>query len=121
MRQNVLLSAALLHDPKIIILDEPASGLDVGTSLTLRALVASRAQAGRIIFYSSHELDTVEKIATRVIILSKGRVVADDSVTNLRALRDSPSLEDVFSQLVLTHDVEAMAREIATLMKSPGC
>ena len=60
MRQKVLLSAALLHDPKIIILDEPASGLDVGTALTLRALVASLAKAGRIIFYSSHELDTVE-------------------------------------------------------------
>ena len=118
MRQKVLLSAALLHDPKIIILDEPASGLDVGTSLTLRALVASLAKAGRIIFDSSHELDTVEKISTRVIILSKGRVVADDSATNLRALRHSPSLEDVFSQLVITHDVEAMAGEIAALMKS---
>jgi hypothetical protein len=57
-------------------------------------------------------------IATRVVILSKGRVVADDSVSNLRALRHSPSLEDVFSQLVITHDVEAMAGEIAALMKS---
>jgi ABC-2 type transport system ATP-binding protein len=118
MRQKVLLSAALLHDPKIIILDEPASGLDVGTALTLRALVASLARAGRIIFYSSHELDTVEKISTRVVILSKGRVVADDSATNLRALRQSPSLEDVFSQLVITHDIEAMAGEIAALMRA---
>lgn len=117
MRQKVLLSAALLHDPKIIILDEPASGLDVGTALMLRALVASLARAGRIIFYSSHELDTVEKISSRVIILSKGRVVADDSAANLRALRQSASLEDVFSQLVITHDVDALAGEVAALMR----
>lgn len=118
MRQKVLLSAALLHDPKIIILDEPASGLDVGTALMLRALVASLARAGRIIFYSSHELETVEKISTRVIILSGGRVVADDSAANLRALRQSASLEDVFSQLVITHDVDALADELAALMRS---
>lgn len=118
MRQKVLLSAALLHDPQIIILDEPASGLDVATSLTLRALVASLARAGRIIFYSSHELETVEKISTRVIILSNGRVVADDSAVHLRSLMQSPSLEDVFSQLVITHDVEAMAGEIAAIMKA---
>jgi ABC-2 type transport system ATP-binding protein len=118
MRQKVLLSAALLHDPKIIILDEPASGLDIGTALTLRALVASLARAGRIIFYSSHELETVEKISTRVIILSSGRVVADDSAAHLRSLMQSPSLEDVFSQLVVTHDVEAMAGEIAAIMRA---
>lgn len=118
MRQKVLLSAALLHDPKIIILDEPASGLDVGTALMLRALVASLARDGRIIFYSSHELETVEKISTRVIILSGGRVVADDSAANLRALRRSSSLEDVFSQLVITHDVDALAGELAALMRS---
>ena len=118
MRQKVLLSAALLHDPRVIILDEPASGLDVGTALTLLALVASLARAGRIIFYSSHELETVEKISTRVIILSNGRVVADDSATHLRSLMQSPSLEDVFSQLVITHDVEAMAGEIADIMRA---
>jgi ABC-2 type transport system ATP-binding protein len=118
MRQKVLLSAALLHDPKIIILDEPASGLDIGTALTLRALVASLARAGRIIFYSSHELETVEKISTRVIILSNGRVVADDSAAHLRSLMQSPSLEDVFSQLVVTHDVAAMAGEIAAIMRA---
>ena len=118
MRQKVLLSAALLHDPRIIILDEPASGLDVGTALTLRALVASLARSGRIIFYSSHELETVEKISTRVIILSKGRVVADDSATHLRSLMQSASLEDVFAQLVISHDVEAMAGEIAAIMRA---
>ena len=118
MRQKVLLSAALLHNPRIVILDEPVSGLDVSTALVVRTIVKALATEGRIVFYSSHELDTVEKISSRVIILSKGRVVADDSATNLRALRHSPSLEDVFAQLVITHDVEAMAGEIAALMKA---
>ncbi|TAK16285.1 MAG: ABC transporter ATP-binding protein, partial [Acidobacteria bacterium] len=79
MRQKVLLSAALLHNPQVIVLDEPVSGLDVSTALVLRTVVESLAKDGRIIFYSSHELDTVERISTRVIILSHGRVVADDS------------------------------------------
>jgi ABC-2 type transport system ATP-binding protein len=117
MRQKVLLAAALLHDPKVVILDEPASGLDVGTALTLRALVASLARAGRIIFYSSHELETVEKISTRVMILRGGRVVADDSADRLRALMRVPSLEDVFSQLVVHYDVDRMAGQLAETMR----
>lgn len=98
-RQKILLSAALLHNPRVVILDEPASGLDVSTALVLRTIVRALARDGRIIFYSSHELDTVEKISTRVIILRSGKVVADDSASNLRTLMQAPSLEDVCSQL----------------------
>jgi ABC-2 type transport system ATP-binding protein len=74
----------------------------------VRALAAD----GRIIFYSSHELDTVEKISTRVMILRAGEVVADDSAANLRQLMHLPSLEDVFSQLAVKDDVEGMAGEL---------
>ena len=63
MRQKVLLAAALLHDPRMVILDEPASGLDVGTMLALRGVVSGLASDGRIVFYSSHEMETVEKSA----------------------------------------------------------
>jgi ABC-2 type transport system ATP-binding protein len=112
MRQKVLLAAALIHNPRIVILDEPVSGLDVSTALVVRTIVKALAADGRIIFYSSHELDTVEKISTRVMILRSGEVVADDSASNLRALMHLPSLEDVFSQLAVKDDVEAVAGEM---------
>ena len=109
MRQKILLAAALLHNPRVVILDEPVSGLDVSTALVMRTIVKALAADGRIIFYSSHELDTVEKISTRVMILRSGEVVADDSASNLRTLMHVPSLEDVFSQLAVKDDVEAVA------------
>jgi ABC-2 type transport system ATP-binding protein len=112
MRQKVLLSAALLHNPRVVILDEPVSGLDVSTALVMRTIVKALAADGRIIFYSSHELDTVEKISTRVMILRAGQVVADDSAARLRELMHLPSLEDVFSQLAVNDDVESVAGEL---------
>jgi ABC-2 type transport system ATP-binding protein len=112
MRQKVLLSAALLHNPRIVILDEPVSGLDVSTALVVRTIVKALAADGRIIFYSSHELDTVEKISSRVMILRAGEVVADDSAAGLRELMHSPSLENVFSQLAVKDDVEAVAGDL---------
>jgi ABC-2 type transport system ATP-binding protein len=117
MRQKILLSAALIHNPRLVILDEPVSGLDVGTALVLRAVVRALAADGRIIFYSSHELETVEKISTRVIILRSGRIVADDSASRLRELMAAPSLEDVFSQLAVQEDVEAVAGEIVEIAR----
>jgi ABC-2 type transport system ATP-binding protein len=109
MRQKILLSAALLHNPRVIVLDEPASGLDVSTALVLRTVVRSLADDGRIIFYSSHELDTIERISTRVMILHEGVVVADDSAARLRELADAPSLEDVFAKLAVGGRLEGMA------------
>ena len=112
MRQKILLSAALLHDPGVIVLDEPVSGLDVSTALVLRTVVRSLAADGRIIFYSSHELETIEKISTRVMILRAGEVVADDSAARLRELMHAPSLEDVFAQLAVREDLGARAEAI---------
>jgi ABC-2 type transport system ATP-binding protein len=112
MRQKILLSAALLHNPRVVVLDEPVSGLDVSTALVLRAVVRSLAAAGRIIFYSSHELETIEKISTRVIILRAGEVVADDSAARLRELAHAPSLEDVFAQLAVKQDLGVTADAI---------
>lgn len=112
MRQKILLSAALLHNPRVLVLDEPVSGLDVSTALVMRTVVRALAAEGCIVFYSSHELDTVEKISTRVMILRAGQVVADDSAANLRALISVPSLEDVFSQLAVRENVEDIAASL---------
>ena len=117
MRQKVLLAAALLHDPQIVVLDEPASGLDVGAMLALRALINGLSRGGRIVFYSSHEMDTVEKIATRVIILRSGRVVADDSVERLRDLTQQVSLENVFAKLAVEDDVDGLAENLLDAMQ----
>ena len=107
MRQKVLIAAALLHDPAIVVLDEPCSGLDVASTLMLRSLVRALADAGKVIVYSSHVLDMVEKVCTDVIILHQGTVVAQDSVSRLRELAAAASLEEVFAQLAVDANVEA--------------
>lgn len=112
MRQKVLLAAALLHDPALVILDEPFSGLDIGAALTLRAVINGLAESGRTVMMSSHVIDVVEQLCTEVVILSEGRVVAHDRVDRLRRLQDDASLEHVFVELAVHHDVQATARAI---------
>jgi ABC-2 type transport system ATP-binding protein len=116
MRQKVLLSAALLHNPELILLDEPFSGLDVGTALVLRSLIQELAARGKVILFSSHELETVERVSAHVVILHRGKVVADDSIERLRTLMSLPKLEDIFSQLAVEQDTGAISREIADLI-----
>ena len=94
MRQKVLLIAALLHDPELLLLDEPFSGLDVGSALVLRSLMQELAARGKVVLFSSHELETVERVCSRVVILHRGKVVADDSIAHLRTLMALPTLED---------------------------
>jgi ABC-2 type transport system ATP-binding protein len=118
MRQKILLSAALLHNPEILILDEPLSGLDVTTALVLRDLLADLAASGRMILYSSHVLDVLEKVCSRVLILNQGRVVAHDSIERLRATMNQSSLEAIFSQLTRERDHHAVAGRIIEAMQA---
>jgi ABC-2 type transport system ATP-binding protein len=112
MRQKILLLAALLHDPTLLILDEPFSGLDVNASMILRSLLSSLAARGKMILYSSHVLEVVERVCNNVLILRKGQVVAHDSVTHLRELMSKSSLEGVFAQLTQPEDTDAIAHRI---------
>jgi ABC-2 type transport system ATP-binding protein len=116
MRQKILISAALLHNPDVLILDEPFSGLDVTASLVLRSLLRRLAARGRMILFSSHVLEVVEKVCTEVLILRKGEVVAYDSIDRLQDLMRQPSLEAVFSQLSEVDDGEAVAAKLLDLM-----
>jgi ABC-2 type transport system ATP-binding protein len=116
MQQKVLIAAALLHNPDILLLDEPLSGLDVTTGLVVRDLVKRLTAKRKIIIYSSHVLEVTEKICTKVIILDKGRIVANDSVANLRTLMHLPSLVEIFSQLVSQEDTDSVARGIVEVM-----
>jgi ABC-2 type transport system ATP-binding protein len=116
MRQKVLIAAALLHNPDLVPLDEPFSGLDVGSALVLRSLIQELAARGKVVLFSSHELDTVERVCTRVVILHRGKLVADDSIAHLRSLMELPTLEAIFSQLAVEQDTDSMARQIADLI-----
>ena len=115
MRQKIVISAALLHDPDVVIFDEPETGLDVTTTMMLRYLVRTLASRGKAIMYSSHILEVVEKVCDRIIVLHKGKVVADDSIERLRSTLASNSLEGVFAQLVIREDPEQLARDLADL------
>jgi len=79
MRQKILLSAALIHNPSIVVLDEPCSGLDIGTTLVIRSLIQRLAQGGCVVIYSSHELEMVERVCKEVLILHDSAVVASNS------------------------------------------
>jgi ABC-2 type transport system ATP-binding protein len=118
MRQKVLLSAALLHNPDLLLLDEPFSGLDVGTGLVLRSLIQELAARGKVVLFSSHELETVERVCSHVVILNRGKIVADDSIAHLRTLMSVPTLEGIFSQLAVEQDTAAISREIADLIRA---
>jgi ABC-2 type transport system ATP-binding protein len=117
MRQKILLSAALLHNPDILILDEPFSGLDVTSAMVVRSLLRELGAEGKMIFYSSHVLEVVEKVCSTVLILRKGQVVAYDSIHRLQELMNQPSLEGVFAQLAEVEDGESVARRLVEAMK----
>ena len=112
MRQKIVISSALLHDPAVVLFDEPETGLDVTTTLMLRHLVRLLAARGKAILYSSHILEVVERVCDRVIVLHQGAVVADDSIANLRTLLSRNSLEGVFAQLVIREDPEQLAHRL---------
>jgi len=117
MRQKVLLISALLHDPALIVLDEPESGLDLSASLVLRHLIALLAARGKMILYSSHVLDYVERLCTDVVVLHRGQMVAHGPVRELRQrMQSESSLEDIVAQLVTTLDPEGTARDIADVI-----
>jgi ABC-2 type transport system ATP-binding protein len=117
MKQRVLIGGALLHDPDLLIFDEPLSGLDIASALLLHEIIAELARQGKTILYISHVLEVTEKVCSRVIMLHQGKVVANDEVGRLRELMQLPSLEQIFRQLARQEDVGAAAREIVAVMR----
>jgi ABC-2 type transport system ATP-binding protein len=106
MRQKILIAAAVLHNPRVVILDEPFSGLDVTAARVLKAFVRALADHGKIVVFSSHVLEVVEQVCSRVVILKDGDVVGHDSVGNLRETLQLPSLDAVFAALVSEERVD---------------
>ncbi|MCC7343126.1 MAG: ABC transporter ATP-binding protein [Bryobacterales bacterium] len=117
MRQKVLLLAAILHDPDLVILDEPFSGLDIATALMMRIFIRKLAETGKAVFFSSHVIEVVEKVCASVIVLRWGKVVGAGTVDSLRTLLHRSSLEEVFADLVELSDSETAASNLLALMK----
>ena len=115
MRQKVLLAAALLHNPELLLLDEPFSRTRRRFGACARSLIQELAARGKVVLFSSHELDTVERVCSRVVILH-GKIVADDSIERLRSLMELQTLEAIFSQLAVEQNSESMAQQIADLI-----
>ena len=116
MRQKVLISAALLHDPSVIFLDEPLTGLDVESAVLVKTLLASLAAHGRTVLYSSHVLDVVERICSRVLIIDKGALIADGAPEALMAETHGASLEAVFRQLTNAESAEPRVARILDVL-----
>ena len=110
MRQRVLVASALLHNPDLLVLDEPFSGLDVNAGLLLRTLLGILSE-GRMIFFSTHRFDMVEKLCSRVIVLSSGRIALERRVSDFD--REGPnSLEETFVRATEQPDFKPLARQI---------
>ncbi len=121
MRQKVMITSALLHDPKILFFDEPLSGLDVHSTVLLKELIQALAADGRTIFYCSHMMDVVERVCDRIAVLSKGRIVAQGSFEELSAERGSgETLERIFLELTQGGGEAERARHMLGAFASPA-
>ncbi|WP_446743118.1 ABC transporter ATP-binding protein [Silvibacterium acidisoli] len=116
MKQRVLLASALLHDPQLIVLDEPLSGLDVTTARLFRDILLELAAEGKSILYISHVLEVVEKICDRVVILASGMVSAQGSPAALCADFNARDLQEVFAITAGEPDTRSLARSIVETM-----
>lgn len=113
MRQKVVISAALIHNPRVIFFDEPLNGLDASTQLMFKTLIKNLAAEGKTIFYCSHMLDVVERTCDRIVIIDHGRIVADGTLAELQATSGEGSLERIFNKLTAHTDLEERAEEFS--------
>jgi ABC-2 type transport system ATP-binding protein len=112
----VLLIASMLHDPDILFLDEPLSGLDANSVMVVKEIFATLAARGKTIFYSSHIMDVVEKISSRIILLDGGDIVADGTFSQLREKSREGSLEAIFNQLTGFDQYSDIASEFVAVI-----
>ena len=117
MRQKVLLISGLIHNPDVIFLDEPLSGLDANAVVLVKEIMRQLANSGKTIFYSSHIMDVVEKISDRIIIISKGQIIADGTFAELQHQRPE-SLEQLFAQFTGSDGQTGIAEEFIHALKN---
>lgn len=112
MKQKVLIASGILHNPSIIILDEPLSGLDANSVIIIKDLIFKLAKEGKTVFYCSHMMDIVEKVSDRIILINEGNVVADGSFTELQKQQGNESLEKIFAHLTAKDSLSKAADDL---------
>jgi ABC-2 type transport system ATP-binding protein len=112
MQQKVAIIGGFLHDPQIVFMDEPTVGLDPRSARLIKDLMIRNRDRGKTIFFSTHILEIAQTMCDRVIIINKGRIVADAQVNELRRMRGDQSLEDIFLELTGGRDVDDMVKEL---------
>lgn len=117
MRQKVLLTSSLLHNPDVLFLDEPLSGLDANSVMVVKEMLALLAEQGKAIFYSSHIMDVVEKISSRIVLLDDGRIMADGSFEELKERSQEGSLEQIFNQMTGFNDHQDIAAQLVSIVQ----
>lgn len=98
-KQKVLIVSALLHNPDVILLDEPLNGLDAFSIITFQDIISKLAKKGKTIFYCSHLLDIMEKVSDRIIVIEKGNIKIDSYKEELKSNNDFKSLENIFREM----------------------
>jgi ABC-2 type transport system ATP-binding protein len=114
MRQRIVVIAALMHDPELLVVDEPFSGLDVTSALVLRRVIARLAENGKAVFFSSPVLEQADRLCTHLTILNRGTVVASGSMEEMRAGFGGRGLEEGFMQLTEQVDADRIAQDIVS-------
>ncbi|MES2479117.1 MAG: ABC transporter ATP-binding protein [Bacteroidota bacterium] len=116
MRQKVLLTSGILHNPSIVILDEPMSGLDANAVIVVKELMQVLKQEGKTIFYCSHMMDVVERVSDKIVLIDKGSIIANDTIEALRE-GSGNSLEKIFAQMTTSENLNETAGNIAQAMQ----
>ncbi len=117
MRQKLLIIASMIHDPDILFLDEPLSGLDANSVMVFREILDQLKKRGKTIFYSSHIMEVVEKISDRILLLTDGEIVADGTFEELQSKSAEGSLQDIFNELTGFHEHADIASKFIDLLE----
>ncbi|HSQ87776.1 ABC transporter ATP-binding protein [Romboutsia sp.] len=117
MKQKVVIISALLHNPDILFLDEPLSGLDANSLLLIKEILYKLKQEGKTIFYSSHIMEVVEKLSDRIILLNEGEIVADGNFEEIKDSSFDGSLEEIFNQLTGFKKHNDLSSEFVSILK----
>jgi ABC-2 type transport system ATP-binding protein len=112
MKQKVVLAAALIHRPQVLILDEPLDGLDANTARIVKELLRTLAAQGCAILFCSHILEVVERVCTRILVIDKGRQIASGTPADIAAATATASLDDAFAKLTGVRDAEQVSGDI---------
>ncbi len=120
MKQRLLLAGAIIHNPKVLILDEPLSGLDANAQTLIRELIKEFARDGRSVIFCSHVLEIVERLCDRLIIIHRGVAQADGTPAEIVARTGTANLNEAFSKLTGATDIDSQARDIMRAIDSEG-